>query len=271
MEVRLVAHRGFAGAFPENTVGAVRAAAAEGADLVEVDVRPSADGTVVVFHDDALDDRGDSRGITDGTGRVADVTRADLAAVEVLGSGERVPTLGDVLGALPDGVGVNVELKSNGGAPMAAGRALAPDEVAERRAAWRPFVRDVVAVTDGFDGEVLFSSFHEGALAAVADVAPRAAVAPIPFDPADGLTVARRYDAAAVHPPLELLVGTPYADPERAGGTDVLAAAHAVGLDVNVWTIRTWHEAAAAVSAGADGLVADYPCLGRPVAGATGG
>ncbi|ESP88127.1 glycerophosphodiester phosphodiesterase [Candidatus Halobonum tyrrellensis] len=266
MTPTLVAHRGFAGAYPENTVEAARAAGEDGADLVEVDVRPSADGAVVVFHDDALDDREGSRGITDGTGLVSESTAAELSETDVFDSGRTVPTLADVLEALPAGVGVNVELKSNGESPTAAGEALPEAEVGARRAAWHPFVRDVLAVTDEFDGETLFSSFHEGAIAAVADIAPDESVAPVALELADGLEVARRYGAAAVQAPLALLADTPYADPDRVEGTDLVAAAHEEGLAVNVWTVRTWHEAAAAVSAGADGLIADYPCLGGPAA-----
>ena len=262
MTPRLVAHRGFAGAHPENTVEAARAAGAEGADLVEVDVRPSGDGAVVVFHDDALDDREGSRGITDGEGLVAELTADELAATEVFDSGATVPTLADLLAALPEGVGVNVELKSNGESPTATGEALDEEDVGARRAAWHPFVRDVLAVTNEFDGEVLFSSFHEGAIAAVADIGPDESLAPVALELADGLEVARRYDADAVQAPLALLADTPYTDPERVNGTDLVAAAHEEGFDVNVWTVRTWQEAAAAADAGADGIIADYPCLG---------
>ncbi|MFC7172752.1 glycerophosphodiester phosphodiesterase [Haloplanus litoreus] len=51
----VIAHRGFAGINPENTVAAVRMAA-DRADSVEVDVVACADGTPVVFHDARLDE-----------------------------------------------------------------------------------------------------------------------------------------------------------------------------------------------------------------------
>jgi len=47
----VIGHRGFRARFPENTVAAVRAALAAGADGVEVDVRPTADGLWVAHHD----------------------------------------------------------------------------------------------------------------------------------------------------------------------------------------------------------------------------
>ncbi|WP_276277484.1 glycerophosphodiester phosphodiesterase [Haloarcula regularis] len=67
-----IAHRGFAGHFPENTVAAVRGAADCGADVVEVDVMPTGDGDVVVFHDNHLGDTDESRGVTDCEGLVWD-------------------------------------------------------------------------------------------------------------------------------------------------------------------------------------------------------
>lgn len=51
----LVAHRGFAGAFPENSLAAVRAALELGASWVEIDVQLTADEHVVLFHDRTLD------------------------------------------------------------------------------------------------------------------------------------------------------------------------------------------------------------------------
>jgi glycerophosphoryl diester phosphodiesterase len=51
----VIAHRGAAGAAPENTLAAFRLAAAHGAPWVEFDVRQSADGRCVVFHDETLE------------------------------------------------------------------------------------------------------------------------------------------------------------------------------------------------------------------------
>lgn len=100
----LIAHRGFAARHPENTRGAVRAAASRAA-WVEVDVRRCRTGEAVVIHDATLDR------VTGATGPVADCDPADLAALSVLDSGEGVPTLAAVLEALPAPTGINVELK----------------------------------------------------------------------------------------------------------------------------------------------------------------
>lgn len=102
--MRLIAHRGFAAVAPENTIGAVRAAA-DRADAVEFDVRRCGSGELVVFHDDTVDR------VTDATGRVADCSLEDLQSHTVLDSDETIPTLAELLEALPPDVNVNLELK----------------------------------------------------------------------------------------------------------------------------------------------------------------
>lgn len=130
---RLIAHRGFAGRYPENTLTAFRAAAADAA-MVELDVRRCLTGEAVVIHDARLDR------VTDRTGRVDATPYEALADADVLGTGEGVPLLSDVFEILPSEVGVNVELKT----PRATEAAL-----------------DVAAA---YDHEVIVSSFDPNAL-----------------------------------------------------------------------------------------------------------
>ncbi|MFB6126727.1 MAG: glycerophosphodiester phosphodiesterase [Halolamina sp.] len=249
---RTIAHRGFAGVAPENTVGAAVAAAGQ-ADLVEVDVRPSADGDPVVFHDDRLGDGGDGRGLTDAAGLVRETSTADLRSTRVLGTDEHVPTLDELLAALPADTGVNVELKSPGADDLRPAEALAPPVRDRRRAVWRPFVETVASVLAPHDHEVLLSSFFEGALAAARTVTPATPVAVIVgAAPEAGLTVADRYDAEAVHPSTKVAL---------ADDAALVAAAHEAGRAVNAWTADTWHEAARLVDAGVDGVIANYPGL----------
>ncbi len=55
MLIKLIAHRGYAARFPENTLIAIKAAIEAGARFVEVDVQLAADGTPMLFHDRTLD------------------------------------------------------------------------------------------------------------------------------------------------------------------------------------------------------------------------
>jgi len=240
-EPTVVAHRGFAGSNPENTVGAVRAAAPH-ADRVEIDVVACADRTPVVFHDTRLDSAGRSRGITDGAGAVADLPPDTVTAAEVLESGERVPTLARLVDETD--APLDVELKRPGTTTVRRG-ALSPADRDAARDRWQPFV-DRVRETLG-TRDVRFSSFCEGALAAVRARDSSVPLAPLCRDLDVGRELAGRYDADAIHPSLSAI---------RGAATDRPA---------NVWTIRTRAEARAAVDAGADGLIADYPGLSSQV------
>lgn len=109
---RIVAHRGASAVAPENTLAAFRRALDEGADAIELDVRLTSDGKIVVIHDPTL------RRTTNGRGSVASSTLAELRTLdagfwfEPRFVGERIPTLEEVLELVPSSVGINVELKS---------------------------------------------------------------------------------------------------------------------------------------------------------------
>ena len=72
----VIAHRGGAGLRPENTLAAFAHAAQLGADVLEMDLRLTADGTIVVLHDPTVDRT------TDGTGRVDAMALADLRKLD---------------------------------------------------------------------------------------------------------------------------------------------------------------------------------------------
>ncbi|WP_135830215.1 glycerophosphodiester phosphodiesterase [Halorussus halobius] len=272
-DATLIAHRGFAGVYPENTVAAVERAAAESVggrppEMVEVDVYPTADGEVVAFHDDELGRVTDAP--ADLAGRpVWEVPYDRLAALDVLGTGEPVPRLADVRDALPPEVGLNVEFKNPGTDRIRPGENLPSGERAEQADLWRDFAETVLATVAGDDREVLVSSFCEGALAAVREVAPDVDVA-VAFagSIADGMEVARRYDCEAVHPPWNAVAGTPLFNAEYDSlgpyeDIDLVAAAHEEGRAVNAWTVESWYQADQLRRAGVDGLIADYPGVVR--------
>ncbi len=98
----LIAHRGFSGRHPENTLRAFRAAEELGVDMVECDVHRSLDGHLVVIHDTTLDRT------TSGHGPVRSRTLAEIQALDA-GDGERVPTLEELLEAVSLPVVVEVK------------------------------------------------------------------------------------------------------------------------------------------------------------------
>ena len=106
------AHRGARAEAPENTLAAFQRALDLKAHSIELDIHPAADGTLVVIHDDTLDRT------TDGTGPVAALNLRDLrkldagAKVHADFAGERIPTLGEVMGRLaPTPTLLNIEIK----------------------------------------------------------------------------------------------------------------------------------------------------------------
>ncbi|MFB6095607.1 MAG: glycerophosphodiester phosphodiesterase [Halodesulfurarchaeum sp.] len=105
--MEVIAHRGYAAAFPENTLAAFRGAART-ADWIELDVRRCGSGELVVFHDETLDR------CTGATGPVVCTPWRDLRELTVLDSGEGIPRLREAFEAIPEDVGVLVELKDLG-------------------------------------------------------------------------------------------------------------------------------------------------------------
>lgn len=266
-DAAVIAHRGFAGVNPENTLAAVSNAAApsDGSPpaMIEVDAVPSASGIPVVFHDDTL-------------GRVADVppetaqqavwetSEETLRSLDILGSGEGVPRLSAVFEAVPPEVGLNVELKNPGTADPGDRGPLDPAVLDERTGRWRPFVERVAGIAAEHDHDVLFSSFYEGALAAARAVAPDVPRGAVFFDGIEaGFTVADRHDCAAVHPPRNMIRGTSLFNESYVSGPfesiDLVERAHDEGRRVNAWTVTTRRQAAELANAGVDGFVADYP------------
>jgi glycerophosphoryl diester phosphodiesterase len=116
----LIAHRGGAGLAPENTLEAFLSAVRDwGADMLEMDVRSSRDGVVMVHHDATVDRT------TDGQGNLADKTFQELRELDAgfnfrdldgretfRGVGVRIPTIEEVLEALPH-TPLNVEAKDS--------------------------------------------------------------------------------------------------------------------------------------------------------------
>ncbi|HSN78653.1 MAG TPA: glycerophosphodiester phosphodiesterase family protein [Anaerolineae bacterium] len=104
-------HRGARGLAPENTLASMKAGMNAGADGVEFDVQRTADGHLVVFHDDDL------KRICGVGGRVVTSTLAQLRELDagrhfgLQFAGELIPTLDEVIETLPASAFLNIEAK----------------------------------------------------------------------------------------------------------------------------------------------------------------
>lgn len=228
---RVLAHRGLALDAPENTLLAFERALAVGATHLETDVHVSRDGVAVVSHDPDL-----SR-LVGRPARVGDLTMAELRAID-LGSGQGYVSMAEAFDAFPH-ARFNIDVKIAGAAaPLVAAirEAGAVDRVligsfsASRR----------LAVTRELPG-VATSVSSGGAVAAV-----RAANTP------GGVPLVRRIlrDVDAVQLPLRIL-GMPTVTPRT------MAAFHAAGVEVHLWTINDPAEMDRLLALGVDGLVSD--------------
>jgi glycerophosphoryl diester phosphodiesterase len=239
------AHRGGAALRPENTLAAFDHGLALGADGLELDVRLSRDGIVVVHHDATLDRT------TNGSGPVAARTAAELAGIDAAarfgaagaeafpfrGRGIGVPALETVLARYP-GVPLLIELKTGE-------RALAERTVAAVRAA-------------GAVERVALGSFSSTALRTVRRIEPRIRTG-----------ASREETRWALY---RSWVGWPHGRtayrefqvPETSGRTRVVSPrfvghAHRAGLAVKVWTVDARDDIDRLLDWGVDGIISDRP------------
>ena len=150
----IIAHRGYSGAAPENTLAAVDAARLVGADWIEVDLHVSADGTPIVIHDQSVDRT------TDGSGQVARLDDDALSRLDA-GSwagpgfaGQRLPKLDTLL----------ADVSTRGGRLLL-----------ELKGEWSPGAVASVAgsiIDAGMADRTLAQSFAAGTLAHLRDIAP---------------------------------------------------------------------------------------------------
>ncbi len=225
----VIAHRGASAYAPENTLRAFELAARQGADMCELDVQRTADGVLVVFHDDTTA-RWEAQGRP-----VTHCTLADLRQLDI--GGERVATLAEVCAfARERGMQLNIELKMRG---------IGADAVRLARQE---------RVTD----QVLISSFWDEALAEIAAVAPdmpRALLMGIPtFRPDVRLRESwpfldlKRVGAVAWHPAWQI----PLLD-------HVAPIVRRAGYRVHVWTVNDPDDMRRFLVLGVDGIITDTP------------
>jgi glycerophosphoryl diester phosphodiesterase len=240
MRVLNIAHRGASHDAPENTLAAVRAAVAQGADVVEVDVHRTADGVLVVHHDAILGRTTDAQRVLPARAsrRLGDHTLETLRRLDA-GSwkhsrhtGERVPTLGEVLDVLaPSGAGVLVELKAPELYP-----GLAHDVAAELRG--RPALLA--------ERRVVVQSFDESVLVDLRELAPDVPLGLLGAPARAALPgLVGRVDQVN---PRHLTVDRAYVD-----------HLHDLGLTCHVWTVNRAAGLRRALGLGVDGVITNRP------------
>jgi len=212
------AHRGSTDGFTENTIEAFVEARRLGADGVELDVRQSADGALVVHHD----------AVIDGVGAICEIAVRDLPP--------HVPLLDAVLRAC-DGLVVNVEIKND------------HDVAGSYDDSGRLAMAVVGTIAElGWLERTVISSFDVFSIDTVRAAEPRAVVGwllGVTVDPLSRLGEATARGYQALHP---FVAGV---RPELVSG------AHDAGLAVNVWTVNADADLVAMVGLGVDAVITD--------------
>jgi glycerophosphoryl diester phosphodiesterase len=219
------AHRGGASRFPENSWKAFEHAVGLGYAYLETDAQATADGTVVAFHDRTLDR------VTDHTGRVAELTGAQVAAARIGGT-EPIPLLADLIMAWPD-IRFNIDVKD---VPVIG-----------------PLV-DVLRVTDAWD-RVCLTSFSGRRLAATRRLLPRPVCSAT--TPA-GIAAIRAGLPVKTLAPRFLARSVQCAQiPFSMATSWFIAHAHAAGLQVHAWTVNDPDAMNKLLDLGVDGIMTD--------------
>jgi glycerophosphoryl diester phosphodiesterase len=276
-DVMEIAHRSYAGVYPENTVLAAEKASNgdehDQPDMIEIDVQPCKGEGIAVFHDEKLGKRGEL-GLTGKEGVTWKKECEEVFDAEVLDSGEKIPRLEEFLKAVPEEVSVNIELKDVDSeevefrweeGDLLLGEKLDSETLERNRLIWKPFVEKVLEVAERFENEILISSFFEGAIAATSEVDPGIDTAFLFWNSIEeGLEVVEKYDCEALHPPVDMISRSAYFNQKTytQGGfndRDLVEWAHSRGKKVNVWTIENWHQAREMKEADVDGLITNYP------------
>ena len=207
MTPKVIGHRGFPRRYPENTIASFLGALLHGAHGVELDVRTSRDNYPVVIHDEDLER------VAGLSIRVSEATLRDLKHVH-LGMAQTVPTLDEVLDAIPKTHEVFVEIKELSAA------ASSYNIVAEK----------------GWLRNAIFISFNEEVLRRIRSLDKNARLG-INIDSVEkakrALVLARELGLETINPPVEAIgvVGL-------QGLGNYLSEVKRLGLKTVLWTVN---------------------------------
>jgi len=237
----VVAHRGASSTRPENTLASFEEAIRLGAQILELDVRLSRDGVLVVIHDPAVDRT------TDGSGFVHELSAAEITSMHAA-DGARVPTFSEVLDMVRGRAGIAVEIKNVPGEPAFD---AAREHIVEA-------VHQELGHA-GFDGAVLVISFNPASIAASKALAPDVPTGLLTTDMVDPRE-ALGYAAAQGHD--MVLPGSRASIP---AGEAFVEEVHAAGLHAGTWTIDEPETVGMLFDRGFDAVASNDPAMALAV------
>ena len=232
MHILNLAHRGASGEYPENTMLAFEKAIEQGADGFETDVHLSADGELVVIHDDTLDRT------TNGTGNVYSYSFSELRRLSAGKSnginGLKMPHLREVLELVRDkGMVLNIEIKNN--------------------TTFYPNIEEkVINLIYEYKllNSVLLSSFNHQSMALCKKIAPRIKTGLLYSQPLyRTVDYAKMCGADALHPHYLLAIH------DKALREDC----NKESLGLNVWTVNETEDMLTMINMGVNSIITNFP------------
>lgn len=235
--MKVFAHRGYSGRYPENTMLAFEKAVEAGCDGIELDIQTTKDGVLVVFHDETIDR------VTDGSGRIADYTFAELKEFNAaaLWSGIhgicRIPSFEEYcLWASGQSLITNVELKTG---------KYYYENIEEDAAA--------MIYKYGLEQRIIFSSFNHVSIVKTKALAPDIPCAALIEETGFGNVA---YYCSKY--------GFEYCHPGIGGLTeDIVNECKEKGIGLNVWTVNHMGDLEQLMSWGCEGVITNYPGVCR--------
>ncbi|WP_423190194.1 glycerophosphodiester phosphodiesterase [Alkalibacterium sp. f15] len=227
-----IAHRGFSGRYPENTLVAFERAYEAGADGMELDVRLTKDKEVVIFHDETIDR------MTGGTGKLNDYTLIDLESYPITHplqeniKQQYIPTLSDYLiWAENKHILTNIELKSEG---------VEDNDLEQKVAeALRKF---------NIEETIIISSFHQKNIERIKQFMPTVKTGLLLFE-CDEPTIQRAKD-----------LGAEFIHLKASGlNAQIIQLANEYGMSINVWTVNESEELKKINNLDIEGIITDHP------------
>ena len=232
------AHRGGAGAHPENTMRAFRHAISLGYRYLETDVHLTRDGVLIAFHDSRLDR------VTDAQGSIQDLSWDEVSSARIGGT-DPILRLDDLLGALPN-ARVNIDPKTDRAVEALA--VMIQELGVEDRVCVTSFRRRRTRRVKALVGSGLCTG--GASLATLATM----------------VGIGRRLFTRGV----DVLQVPPSVGPITIVDRRFVERAHRWGLHVHVWTIDDPCEMARLLDLGVDGIMTDQPTVLRDVFAARG-
>lgn len=231
----VTAHRGSSGSAPENTLAALQQAILDQADMAEVDVQATADGELVLFHDqDLTRTAADSRCLWQLT--YAQISQLDGGSwFGAQFAGEPIPRLSDALALAAGRLRLNLEIKSY--SPEPASKDYLVYRVAQQ------------VQTCGFADRCVLTSFDRGLLRRLRQQAPHLKLGLIRETPPE--TVEDWVDLYSLR--------------ASCAAPELIRGLQAQNKAVHLWTVNDPEQMRQLIAWGADSLITDFPLRLRQV------